>query len=193
MLITGETIVKRNVASNGAIGFAGSSVCAVKYTAQTSGSLTIGGNSLFHGVNAFFHSAEGTMHLSGVSHINYQALGFLEIDFSSADSVELTPVYPTNADAGQPVLTPDTGVVTLSCSPSPIPLLLLMQHNLTKAEGLRQFLSQNGFNLSKTINLVYNSNDNTWRFNQEWVDSNESWRLVVEIACVNTIAGSPVD
>jgi hypothetical protein len=193
MRISGETIVKRIVVSEGAGNLLGAAICKVKYTLQSGGSLSIGGSGGVGRVNSFYYSANGAINLSGSSGVNHLGLGFLDVEFSSEEAIIVTPVFPVSSDAGIPILTPDSGTISIACSPTPLSLLLFMSHNLMYADGLKQFLSKNGFKLNEIINLVYDSNNNTWRFNQEWIDNNESWTLVVEVGCVNTIAGSPVD
>lgn len=194
MRLTGESTTKRISISRGGLALSGTGNCFVKYKhIATGGPLFVSGNATFNTVNFKFYPATGSIVLGGVAHTNFEALGFSTVEFSSTQEASITPVYPANGDDGVPKIGRDTANISTSCTPAPLPLRLLMSHNLDNADILKQFLSKNGFSLSRTIHLTYNKVDGAWRFHQQWSDDKESWYLVVEVSCVDTIAGSPVD
>lgn len=81
------------------------------------------------------------------------------------------------------------------CGCLQVPLTIQLTHNIARNNIFANFLARNGLTLSRTVNLNYNSPNDSWQANLHYrgraADSNtiETWTLVFEVMCTDTVGG----
>ena len=189
--IGGEVETVRTVIAMGGISTSGSAICAVKINFISSGEFVFDGSNVLDYATNWNYSASGDLNLDGTSGTNW--LGVLDVTFNCVNYVDVQPVYPVVPINLGPAITAPAEIVYNNCSQLSAPNKLIMNHNLNNASVLKQFLTKNGFKFNDNLTLIYNKKDNTWRINQQWQDSNESWTIVIEWGCVNEVGAMPVN
>lgn len=161
---------EHNFVGSGGVEFSGSAAAN-----STISSSTGGGNMLFGGV--------ADVEMADTENILVPA-----VVSASVLEIELF----TQEDAG--TITNEVSLVTVSCCPTPIPRVLqLNQDNLSKANGLSQFLLRNNFVLPNNIKIIYNKKTKVWQGNIYYrgfaynLPQEQTWNLTFEFGCVTQV------
>jgi len=81
------------------------------------------------------------------------------------------------------------------CGCTALPLVVEFGHNLVRDNIFAKFLARNGFPISDTLLLRYNTTNDSWQTNLHFdgwspdADTKEKWDLIFELQCTNNMGG----
>lgn len=102
------------------------------------------------------------------------------------------------ADLGNSVLPVDTSTVSTNCGCNPVPLSLVMTHNLINTSIFGDFIRRNNLKFSDQMILQYRDFDGMWQRNFHFIgiserNTKERWSMVFEWGCTDSLGGSVLD
>jgi hypothetical protein len=159
------------------------------YEFEMTGGINTGGEATYAAPNYIFDMTGGIV-ISGEAELDFW-YGTISGGEATAElSVLDMTVLFAEVDS-QDTLSIDDGTVTVDCGCGPLPLTLILRHNLTKANYLSNFFKRNNITFEDIITLRYNSNTTSWRGHLHFVgdgnyNTRERWNMFFEWACTDS-------
>lgn len=182
------------------------------YTAQ--GGLTLFGSAWWHhakgNLKVFgsaltaapeqYYTASGELKIFGTSnleHYSYTMSGGLKV-FGAAginnpdyyllarsylvSSIIYKTIESNYADTS--TLSSDTSEILSSCNCRVLGRVLKTRINLTQSDKFKLFLFRNNIVFPSEIEMIYNANDDIWRYSKVYEDATEKWNILAEWGCL---------
>lgn len=157
---------------------------------EASGEVIIGGSSPLVS-SSYQYEASGFVTTGGSAGTNFITLGDINTNIGVDMSLEILQVIYSEDVDSQDMVGPATLVAKCLC-PN-MPLEIQFSHNLIRNNVFTQFLLRNGLSAPSTMNMKYNSINDSWQANLFYTgvapDSNtrEVWTLVFELQCTDLL------